>query len=316
MHPVQERVEICNACGATDQKELHHMPAGFYAHHAYTTYPWDGAQQASFTIVQCKACGLIFQNPRFKSEHLGLLYTDRVEETVDMEKELARHKFQPLLDLIHQHVQTSSSNPLSLDIGTRFGLLPALLRRHGFDAHGIEYNPLCVELASRSGFEQVHQGTVDSLDEVMRAIGKDRIHLVTMTDVIEHLLDPMSDLTSLARFQSAGDCMVIQTVDIGSWGYRLFGKWWYHLHAQHTYYFDEAMLRRYFNALGYDITAVLKVRRLNNLTILPKVWRAFKQHQKDRNRLNAEGELQKKKWFAEGRPTLFDIITVVAKKRG
>ena len=315
MHVFQERVEVCNACGAQDQRELHHMPAAFYAHHAYTTYPWDGGQQAPLTIVQCKKCELIFQNPRFKSEHLGLLYTDRVEDVVDMETELARHKFQPLLDFINQHVHSSAENPLSLDIGTRYGLLPELLRRRGFDAHGIEYNPLCVELAARSGFKQVHQGTVDSLDEVMCAIGKDRIHLVTMTDVIEHLLDPMGDLTALARFQYAGDCMVIQTVDVGSWGYRIFGKWWYHLHAQHTYYFDEAMLRRYFNALGYDVTAVLKVRRLNNLTILPQVWRSFKQHQRDRIRLNSEGEQQKKKWFAEGRPTLFDIITVVAKKR-
>jgi len=315
MHPYQESVGTCNACGSNQQRVRHHMPAGFYAHHAYTTYPWDGAQQASLTIVQCVDCGLIFQNPRFKAEQLGLLYTDRVEEHIDKEKEVSRHKFKPLLDLIQQHVKSAEALPVSMDIGTRYGLLPEVLRRMGFDAHGIEYNPLCVDVAARSGFVNVHQGTVDNLHAVMNQIGKERIQLVTMTDVIEHLLDPMADLRALSMFQQAGDHMVIQTVDAGSWGYRLFGKWWYHLHAQHTYYFDETMLRRYFHELGYDITAVLKVRRMNNLTILGKVWREFKQHQRDRIRLNSGAEQAKKKWFAEGRPTLFDIITVVARKR-
>ncbi len=313
---LQEQVKHCNFCGSSDQRVLHHFPAGFYSHKAYTTYPWDGRQEVDLTIVKCKKCNLVFQNPRFKAEHLGLLYTDSVEQKLDIEKAVANHKFAPLIDLITQHCQfKNAAKPISFDIGTRYGLLPEVLRRVGFNAYGIEYNPLCVETSVRSGFQNVHQGTIDNLEEVLQNTGVSNINLVTMTDVIEHLLDPLADLKKLSSFQSSGDYMVIQTVDVGSVGYRIFKSWWYHLHGQHTYYFDINTMKAYFEKMGYVIDAVLKVGKLNNLTLLPSVMKKFSFHKKQRLELNRGGELEKKIWFAETRPTLFDIFTVVARKQ-
>jgi hypothetical protein len=194
-------------------------------------------------------------------------------------------------------------------------LLPEVLRRNGFDSHGIEFNPLCVEAAKESGFKNVHHGTIDNLDDVMKLAGISRIQLVTMTDVIEHLLDPLGDLNKLAGYQKKGDFMVIQTVDVGSVGYKIFRSWWYHIHAQHTYYFDEKSMRAFFHKIGYEIDAVLKVGKMNNLTILPGVFKKFLQHKKQREALSGlTADLDNKIWFAETRPTLFDIFTVVARK--
>jgi len=265
--------------------------------------------------VKCKSCGLIFQSPRFKAEHLGLLYTDSVETFIDLEKTIAKHKFGPLIDLIQKTCDfKNESLPVSLDIGTRYGILPEVLRRNGFHSYGIEFNPLCVQTAENSGFKNVFQGTIDNLDDVMQRMNQSRINLVTMTDVIEHLLDPLGDLKKLSSYQEPGDYMVIQTVDIGSVGYKLFRKWWYHIHAQHTFYFDERMLKMFFRKLGYEVDAVLKVGKLNNLSILPGVLKRFSAHKKQRLALNNGAEINPKVWFAETRPTLFDIFTVVARK--
>jgi hypothetical protein len=316
MHPHQESVDKCNFCGSGSFRVMHHFEKDFYPHAAYVTFPWDGNHSAELTIVQCSGCGLVYQNPRFKADHLGEVYTVMDAKPIDLNKAVAQHKFKPLLDLIRKNApHADGSSPVSLDIGTRYGLLPEVLRREGFNAFGIEFNASCVEAAKVSGFKNVFQGTIESLPEWMTQQKLRRIELITMTDVIEHLLDPMADLNLLAKYQEKGDHMVIQTIDVSSWGHRLFGKWWYHFHAQHTYYFDIPMLRKYYDSVGYDVVDVLKVKPLNNLTLLPGVWKAALRH-KSKRRDAQQGKIPADKiWYAADKPTLFDIITIVARKR-
>lgn len=316
MHPHQESVGNCNFCGSEASRVMYHFEKEFYPHAAYTTFPWDGNHSAELTIVRCSSCGLVYQNPRFKAEHLGEVYTVMDAKPIDLEKAVAQHKFKPLIDLIKRNAKPASGeNPVSIDIGTRYGLLPEVLRREGFNAYGVEFNETCVEAARVSGFRNVFQGTIESVPDVMEKQGLKRLQLITMTDVIEHLLDPMSDLKLLSQFQESGDHMVIQTIDVSSWGRKLFGKWWYHFHAQHTYYFDIPMLRRYYDSVGYDVVDVLKVKPLNNLTLLPSVWKAFKRHKSRRDAAVQGKVFGEKEWYAADKPTLFDIITIVARKR-
>jgi hypothetical protein len=316
MHSRQESVAMCNFCGSESHRVMHHFEKNFYPHAAYITFPWDGNHSAELTIAQCANCGLVYQNPRFKAEHLGEVYTVMDAKPIDLNKAVAQHKFKPLIDLIKKNVNPRSlHSTVSLDIGTRYGLLPEVLRREGFQAFGIEFNASCVEAARVSGFQNVFQGTIESVPEWMEQQQLKRLELITMTDVIEHLLDPMSDLQLLSKFQDSGDHMVIQTIDVSSWGHRLFGKWWYHFHAQHTYYFDIPMLRKYYDRVGYDVVDVLKVKPLNNLTLLPSVWKAFNRHKTNRKEaLNGKVPAEKM-WYASDKPTLFDIITIVARKR-
>jgi len=227
MHPHQESVGCCNFCGAEAFRVKYHFDKNFYPHAAYVTFPWDGNHGAELTIVQCNSCGLVYQNPRFKAEHLGEVYTVMDAKPIDLERAVAQHKFKPLIDLIRRNAKAEAGeNPVSIDIGTRYGLLPEVLRREGFNAYGVEFNATCVEAARVSGFRNVFQGTIETVPEVMEKQGLKRLQLITMTDVIEHLLDPMSDLKLLSQFQETGDHMVIQTIDVSSWGRRLFGKWW------------------------------------------------------------------------------------------
>ncbi|MFN5293987.1 MAG: class I SAM-dependent methyltransferase [Flavobacteriales bacterium] len=316
MHPHQERIGTCNFCGSEDFRVLHHYEKDFYPHAAYNTFPWDGNHHAELTIGKCGKCGLVYQNPRFKAEHLGEVYTVMDAHPIDLEKTVASHKFKPLVDLIQKNCPPAkNSESVSIDIGTRYGLLPEVLRREGFNAYGVEFNGSCVEAARVSGFKQVFQGTIESIPALMKQQALNRLHLITMTDVIEHLLDPMGDLQLLANCQQSGDHMVIQTIDVSSWGHKIFGKWWYHFHAQHTYYFDIPMLRAYYNRIGYDVVDVLKVKSIHNLSLLPSVWKAFNKHKANRQAAIKGDVPAEKLWYAADKPTLYDIITIVARKR-
>lgn len=316
MHPHQESIDTCNFCGSGAYRVMHHFERDFYPHAAYITFPWDGNHSAELTIVRCTQCGLVYQNPRFKAEYLGEVYTVMDAKPIDLNQAVANHKFKPLLELIQKNAAISpGQSTVSLDIGTRYGLLPEVLRREGFNAYGVEFNASCVEAARLSGFRNVFEGTIESVPQLMKEQRLEKLGLITMTDVIEHLLDPMRDLQLLSTYQQKGDHMVIQTIDVSSLGHRLFGKWWYHFHAQHTYYFDVPMLRKYYDSIGYDVVDVLKVKALNNLTLLPSVWKAFNRHKRRRNDAVAGKIPSEKVWYANDKPTLFDIITIVARKR-
>jgi hypothetical protein len=75
------------------------------------------------------------------------------------------------------------------------------------------------------------------------------------------------------------------------------------------------MLRKYYDSVGYDVVDVLQVKPLHNLTLLPSVWKAFNRHKSKRKEaLNGKVPAEKM-WYANDKPTLFDIITIVARKR-
>jgi hypothetical protein len=75
------------------------------------------------------------------------------------------------------------------------------------------------------------------------------------------------------------------------------------------------MLRRYYDRIGYDVVDVLKVNSINNIKLLPSVWKAFRRHKAKREEAKNGKVPTEKIWYASEKPTLFDIITIVARKR-
>jgi hypothetical protein len=75
------------------------------------------------------------------------------------------------------------------------------------------------------------------------------------------------------------------------------------------------MLRKYYDRIGYDVVDVLQVKPLNNLTLLPSVWKSFQRHKSRREEALQGKVFSEKAWYAADKPTLFDIITIVARKR-
>jgi ubiquinone/menaquinone biosynthesis C-methylase UbiE len=79
----------------------------------------------------------------------------------------------------------------------------------------------------------------------------DRFDVVTMWDTIEHLADPRTALSEVARVLRPGGTLVLTTGDVQSWCRRLSGRRW-HLYTlpEHRYFFSAATLDTLLSQAG------------------------------------------------------------------
>jgi SAM-dependent methyltransferase len=65
---------------------------------------------------------------------------------------------------------------------------------------------------------------------------------VTMWDVAEHLIDPLSDVREIARILKPGGLLLVHTIDVESPFARAMGRRWPWLVEMHNYFFSPATL--------------------------------------------------------------------------
>lgn len=302
----------CDLCGSDSSRVVYDFPAGYYDRKKFTTFSWDGGLDIGLTIVRCTNCGLIYQNPCITPEAMKYVYPESIiPEHIDYKQLLATHKFGLILELVRKYQNESKGKKLNaIDIGTRYGVLPMLMKQIGLNAMGLEYNRKCVEAARQSGCDCIHQGELSGLRQLSDSIGIKQFHVVTMIDVIEHLLHPTDELKLISELQSSGDVMIVTTMDTDSLGHRLFKKYWYYIHSQHTYYFTKETLVKLYAKLGYRLEEVVRIPGYKSIPKIPSELNKLRKHvakQSDKASESVE-------WFAANRPHLFDLFTLVFRK--
>jgi methionine biosynthesis protein MetW len=135
-----------------------------------------------------------------------------------------------------------------LDIGCGFGESLGYHRARGCDAHGVEADRNILRVAARHGL-QVKVGLFDA-DQYDPA----SFDVVTLDQVIEHVVDPDVLLSGVHRVLKAGGAAVLSTPNAGGWGARLFGQRWIHWHAPyHLQFFSARSMARSAAQAGFHI---------------------------------------------------------------
>ena len=177
---------VCNLCGGGDAEPI--------------------ARQNGFRIVRCRACGLVYVNPRPPSEELPGWYTHY--HTRDGASEaswdrLMGRVFRESAEILCASRDGSGRRRL-LDVGCGFGGFVAAMRERGWDAEGVDPSPAVVAAAVQRG-RPVRVGTLDAL----QAEGGS-FDAVTMFYVLEHLPDPLAALESAWRLLGSGGTILIR----------------------------------------------------------------------------------------------------------
>lgn len=111
-----------------------------------------------------------------------------------------------------------------LDLGCGNGAFLRFARGHGFEACGVETDPVARETARSSGFR-----VYDSLDAAIRA-HPEGFGFVTASHVIEHVYDPVGTVEACSRALQPGGVFWAVTPNAGGLGHRVHTSCWWNLH--------------------------------------------------------------------------------------
>ena len=234
----------CLACSSTRQTELLH------AHEDLTGKP------GRFRFVRCDDCGLAFQSPRLRLEHIGSYYDDEYlahRKRRDfgllspvVEWAMGRHDVRKL-GILERHLLLRSEHDV-LDVGCGAGTFLELVRkRYGARTVGVDFKDLRASPAFQHS--ELKVGLLYEQD-----FGTQRFDLVTMWHFLEHDYDPARTLNTAHELLRPGGRLVIEVPQLGSRSARWFGDRWPGLQApQHTTLFDRSSLTSMAESCGLEV---------------------------------------------------------------
>lgn len=210
-------------------------------------------------LVKCENCRLVYAHPRplssdirkryeseaFFREHLEALKATRNSYSIDF----IRSHYSLFLDLIRAYFKPGKK---LLDIGCGAGFFLKAAQEEGWKAEGIEISTLAVRYARNIVGINVHNG---SLKETVYL--PQTFDIITLFDLLEHLLDPLETLKDIHRILKEGGIVIISTPDFNSLSRFLYGRDWAVLSpAEHLYNFSEKTLRKLLTRTGFRILGI------------------------------------------------------------
>jgi len=242
---------VCNLCGA-DDFDVIYPPQYELARpeEILNNFRSSGDEKLLDQLVRCKKCGLVYLNPRLRSDVVIEGYRSGSDETFVSQIEGREKTFANSLKLIERY---KPQRGRLLDIGTAGGSFMSVAKETGWRVEGCEPNRWMCEWANNHYGLQIVSGTVLDMQ-----LAPESFDVVTLWDVLEHTADPKATLKECKRALKPGGLLVVNYPDIQSAVARLMGRRWVFLLSVHLYYFTKRTLTRMLNGLGFR---VVKVRR-------------------------------------------------------
>ncbi len=222
-----------------------------------------------FSVVRCVNCGLVFLAIAVDRAHLEEMYDDQyfderreyffdnpIVEKSNVSENPTIQSFCSGLSLIEQY----ASRGRLLDVGCAVGVFLSLAKDAGWEAHGVDISNYAVSYCRDTLGHKAYCGD-------LRDIGlPDREYdVVTLWDVIEHLVDPVAQLKEAHRILKKDGIVLVDTpnedslirsvaramyiVTGGSFKYPV-RKLYHHFHL---FYFNRDTLRTVFEKSGFTL---------------------------------------------------------------
>lgn len=217
-----------------------------------------------FQYVRCHQCGTAFVHPMPSAEALYAHYQEPdyfagdgeqgYQDYAAMHKALAPH-FRRRLRMLTRHLGRPGR---LLDFGCADGLFLEIARAEGWEIAGVEMSQ---EMASRTA-ERLQVPIVGHLD----ALPDGSFDAITMWEVIEHLPDPVGELTRLRQRLSPSGVLMLSTPNAGHWqANREPEAWVGYRPPSHLVLFTRQALSLAFKQAGFHKIHILPAAPLPSL---------------------------------------------------
>ena len=150
------------------------------------------------------------------------------------------------LDLSVMWLDASRKGTL-LDIGAGSGWLVEHMNSLGWDAQGLDFDPVAVRNARARGLK-FHQGSIFN-----QGFPEATFNAVTLCHSIEHFPDPVAVVRECLRIVRPGGQVVMATPNTDSLGHRIFGGSWFPLDSpRHLHLFNRQSMASMIARAGAD----------------------------------------------------------------
>ena len=202
-------------------------------------------------LSACRECGTVQQPALPSGSALHGLYREMRDDGYLLEEAGRRATANRLLDLIAPHVGAGRL----LDVGCGHGLLLDEARRRGYEAVGVEPSRSAAAHARDALGLDVREHALEELDDA------DGFDAIVLSDVLEHLDDPVAALDLCAALLRPGGVLCVVTPDPSSLTARLAGRRWWGYVPAHSGLVPRRVLRELLAARGLVASADIGLRR-------------------------------------------------------
>lgn len=217
----------CNLCGESRHKE-HWSCEGF-------------------SFVQCKGCGVVYQNPQPVLEKLLERYDDQYfQYEIQNEAPFLRLILKGLED-VGFPLNPPQKNALFLDVGCATGLLLDDMRNKGWATLGVEVCKESSEYGRKVRKLDIRTNTLETA-----GLPSESVDVAHMSHLIEHVTEPLSFLKEVQRVLKPGGTILVTTPCTSSLQALWFGPRWRSAIADHLYLFSKKNLLRSLQKVGFS----------------------------------------------------------------
>ena len=191
--------------------------------------------------------------PRYKCRNCGFIQCDTIDVTkfyegledveyIDSGNQRAL-QFKKLLKNVKQYIP---ANGKILDIGAGSGLFLREAVNLGYSATGIEPSLFLAKAGKKDGLDII-QGTFPE------NCPRKKYDAIFLTDVIEHIADPLQMLKSIPKFLAPGGRVIVTTPDVSSVMARVMGRRWWHYRIAHVGYYNKHTTEMIMDSAGMHL---------------------------------------------------------------
>lgn len=226
---------------------------------------------ATWTIVECLDCTAHYPHPYPTREEIDSFYAGQ-QHPNEWEQEYyveVRPEVRASWGEFAEKIARLRGGPgRLLEIGCAAGWLLKAARDQGWEVAGLEAAPKFQRYATKTLGLPVQLGTIDALaappsgetSSGESVLGNAPFDVIVMSDVIEHLHDPVADLKKIRKRLAPDGYLILSTCDIGSPGARFYGVNWRQIILSHTVYWTKRSMRHALRRAGFRVERFSEVR--------------------------------------------------------
>jgi 2-polyprenyl-3-methyl-5-hydroxy-6-metoxy-1,4-benzoquinol methylase len=220
-----------------------------------------------FPLLECTDCGHVLLAAEFSAEQISDLYSNYYPRS---SFNLESYKHYEELQGFNAWLEGYKSSPFRwipknvrlLDIGCGFGESLGYHQARGCEAYGVEADENIRRVADKFGYK-VYVGLFDP-----DVYEPDYFDYITMSQVIEHVTNPVQTLEGIAHILKGGGIAILSTPNASGWGARVFGKYWINWHAPyHLQFFTLRSMQLAAKQAGLIVE--------KTATVTPSAWLHF-----------------------------------------